>query len=183
MIRLDLARLGLDPNSGRAVVILKEEDGDRYLPIDIGPFEAQSISMAVEGITISRPLTHDLLLSIITSFGAKLTQVLIDDLKDHTFYAQLTMDVGDDGGRRTIEVDARPSDAIALALRARAPVYTLEKVLLQAGIRAESGDLDADEDGMEGAEPENGEAPGDEPDAANGGSGPAGDRDPGGEPH
>lgn len=145
MIRLDLARLGLDPNTGRAVVILKEDGGDRYLPIDIGPFEAQAISMAVEGISISRPLTHDLLLSVITSFGAKLTRVLIDDLRDQTFYAQLTMEVGSDGDRRTVEVDSRPSDAIALALRARAPVYALEKVLLQAGIHAEGLEDDEDE--------------------------------------
>ena len=116
------------------VVILKDLTMDRYLPIWIGPFEADAIAFAIQEVPIARPLTHDLLGSVISSLGGKVTQVVINELADETFFAKLIID---DNGRH-VEVDSRPSDAIALAIRAKVPIFVEDAVLDQAGMVFES---------------------------------------------
>ncbi len=112
------------------VVILKEKTSDRYLPIWIGPAEADAIAVKLQGVNVPRPLTHDLLQSIVDALGAKVNSILVNDLKNDTFYAKIILDV--DGGQ--MEVDSRPSDALALAVRVEVPIYVDEVVLDKAGI-------------------------------------------------
>ena len=125
-IQVDIMGLSTSPSSGGAyALILKEVNGLRRLPIIIGAFEAQSIALEMEGIKPPRPLTHDLLKNVMELLGASLTDVFINDLKDGTFYARLSLD--------TQEVDSRPSDAIALAVRYNVPIYVADKVMDEAG--------------------------------------------------
>jgi len=119
--------------SQHRIVVLKEMDNDRFLPIYIGPFEADAITIELQGVEVVRPLTHDLLKRMIETLGARVSHVVINDLRDDTFYARIVLDVD---GEET-EVDSRPSDAIALAVRARAPVFVAEDVMDRAGIIAE----------------------------------------------
>ena len=112
------------------VVILKEKGTDRYLPIWIGPAEADAIAVKLQGVNVPRPLTHDLRGSIIASLGAKLVRVVVSDLQNDTFYAKLGLQVNGS----TVEIDSRPSDAIALAVRAQVPIYAEETVLEKAGV-------------------------------------------------
>jgi len=112
------------------VVILKEKMAERYLPIWIGPAEADAIAVKLQGVNVPRPLTHDLLSSVIDTLGAKINSIIVTDLKNDTFYAKIILNV--DGGQ--IEVDSRPSDALALAVRAGAPIYVDDSVLDKAGI-------------------------------------------------
>jgi hypothetical protein len=114
----------------KRVVMLKEKDSSRYLPIWIGHFEADAIAIPMQKVPVSRPLTHDLLRSAIGALGARLERVVINDLADETFYAKLILD--QDG--KVLEVDARPSDAIALAVRAEVPIFVEDKVLESAGM-------------------------------------------------
>jgi bifunctional DNase/RNase len=114
----------------KRVVMLKEKESSRYLPIWIGHFEADAIAIPMQKVPVSRPLTHDLLRSAITTLGAKLVHVIINDLADETFYAKLILDQGG----KTVEVDARPSDAIALAIRAEVPIFVEDKVIDSAGM-------------------------------------------------
>ena len=125
------------------VVILKEKTADRYLPIWIGPAEADAIAAKLQGVTTPRPLTHDLLRSVLDALGARVDSVTVCDLKNDTFYAKITLDV--DGSQ--MEVDSRPSDALALAVRVNAPIYVDESVLDRAGILLdkETGKLVGDE--------------------------------------
>src|SRR6266545_1632570 len=125
----------------KRVVMLKEKDSTRYLPIWIGHFEADAIAIPMQKVPVSRPLTHDLLRSAIGALGAKLQRVVINDLADETFYAKLILD--QDG--KVLEVDARPSDAIALAVRAEVPIFVEDKVLESAGMV-----FDGEEDAAEG---------------------------------
>jgi bifunctional DNase/RNase len=127
----------------KRVVMLKEKHSTRYLPIWIGHFEADAIAIPMQKVPVSRPLTHDLLRLAISALGARLERVIINDLADETFYAKLILD--QDG--KAIEVDARPSDAIALAIRTEVPIFVEEKVLDTAGMVFD-GEADA-----EGAEP------------------------------
>ena len=112
------------------VVILKEKDSDRYLPIWIGPAEADAIAVKLQDISVPRPLTHDLLRSVIDTLGASVNHILVSDLESDTFYAKIIVSVNG----RSVEIDSRPSDAIALAVRAKVPIYAEEKVLDKAGI-------------------------------------------------
>jgi len=112
------------------VVILKEKLADRYLPIWIGPAEADAIAVKLQGVTVQRPLTHDLLYSAIDALGAAVDSIIISDLKNDTFYAKIILNI--DSGQ--MEIDSRPSDALALAVRAEVPIYTEEMVLDKAGI-------------------------------------------------
>jgi len=114
----------------KRVVMLKEKSSSRYLPIWIGHFEADAIAIPMQNVPVSRPLTHDLLKSVVSALGARLTQIVINDLADETFYAKLILDANG----RHVEVDSRPSDAIALAIRAKVPIYVEESVLDQAGM-------------------------------------------------
>ena len=112
------------------VVILREKTGERYVPIWIGPAEADAIVVKLQGTTVPRPLSHDLLYSIINALGATINFIVISDLKGDTFYANIVLKV--DGGQ--IEIDSRPSDALALAIRSEAPIYVDEIVLDKASI-------------------------------------------------
>ncbi|HJW87852.1 MAG TPA: bifunctional nuclease family protein [Dehalococcoidia bacterium] len=112
------------------VVILKEKSQDRYLPIWIGPAEADAIAVRLQEISVPRPLTHDLLKRVIETLGARLNFILVNDLKDDTFYARLFLRVDN----TDMEVDCRPSDALALAVRAQVPIFVEESVLDKAGI-------------------------------------------------
>ena len=112
------------------VVILKEKDSDRYLPIWIGPAEADAIAVKLQDISVPRPLTHDLLRSIIDTLGATVSHILVNDLESDTFYAKIIINVNGSSS----EIDSRPSDAIALAVRAQVPIYAEDKVLDKAGI-------------------------------------------------
>ena len=112
------------------VVILKEKESDRYLPIWIGPAEADAIAVKLQDVAVPRPLTHDLLGSIIDSLGASLNYVTVSDLQNDTFFAKLTLQVNG----KTVDVDSRPSDAIALAVRAQVPIHVADEVLNKAGI-------------------------------------------------
>jgi uncharacterized protein len=130
MLPVRVHSLGLDPTSNQPVVLLKEEEGLRVLPIWIGQPEATAILIAVEGVTPPRPMTHDLLLSTLVASGLELVRVEITRLEEGTFYAALVVR----GVDRTIVVDARPSDSIALAVRAGCPIFAAEEVLNHAGI-------------------------------------------------
>jgi uncharacterized protein len=112
------------------VVILKEKSSDRYLPIWIGPAEADAIAVQLQDVSVARPLTHDLLRSVIDNLGAHVTYILVNDLSNDTFYARIVLDVN--GG--PMEIDSRPSDAIALAVRAKVPIFADETVLSKAGV-------------------------------------------------
>ena len=117
------------------VVILKEMESNRHLPIWIGPAEADAIAVKLQGISVPRPLTHDLMQSVIDNLGAEISYIRINDLKNDTFFAKIGVSM--DG--KKVEVDSRPSDAIALAVRAQVPIYAEDNVLEKAGIQ-----LDAD---------------------------------------
>jgi bifunctional DNase/RNase len=113
------------------VVILREKDSDRYLPIWIGPAEADAIAVRLQEVAVARPLTHDLLRSVIDSLGAAVEYVVVNDLSNDTFFARIMLQL--DG--RNLEIDSRPSDAIALAVRAQVPIFADESVLDKAGVK------------------------------------------------
>jgi hypothetical protein len=117
--------LAIDPESKDPVVILKEVDGERTLPIWIGLLEAQAIASVLEGVTFSRPMTHDLIKSVIDSIELKVNRIVVSDLKDNTYYALISID----HKGRELSIDARPSDALALSLRVKAPIFVAEDVL------------------------------------------------------
>ncbi len=142
MIQVTVDSIRASLMSQRRVVILKDIDEERYLPIWIGPFEAEAITLELKQVELARPLTHDLLKSVITKMGGKVSHVLVDDLRDDTFYARIVLD---NNGHR-LEVDSRPSDAIALAVRTNAPIFVADSVMEQAGITPEEGISYADED-------------------------------------
>lgn len=127
MRQMKVDKLGIDLLTHDPVVILKDVEGSRYLPILIGPFEATAIALALEGTPVPRPLSHDLMRTIIESMQATLEQIVIYDIKDSTFFAKLLVRQNGD----TREIDARPSDGIALALRMQAPIYVADKIVLE----------------------------------------------------
>lgn len=124
MIPVRVGGLAIDERSKSPVVILQEIEGTRVLPIWIGPNEATAIHMELVGKRYQRPLTHDLLVSVIETLKAKVSRVVITDLKDTTFFANVYVD----GGHGAVPVDARPSDSIALALRTRVPIFVVDAV-------------------------------------------------------
>ena len=130
MIEMVIDSIRVSLMNYQRVVILKEKLADRYLPIWIGPAEADAIAVKLQGVTVPRPLTHDLLHSVIAALGANINSIIVSDLKNDTFYAKVILNV--DGGQ--MEVDSRPSDALALAVRADVPIYADETVLDKAGI-------------------------------------------------
>lgn len=137
MVRVDIDSVRVSLMSQHRVVVLKDVDTTRYLPIWIGPFEADAITIELQDVEVARPLTHDLLKAAIEKLGAEVERVSITELRNDTFYAEITLSVN---GRR-MEIDSRPSDAIALAVRAEVPVYVDEAVMAQAAITPEP-DLD-----------------------------------------
>lgn len=116
--------------SNQPIVLLREQDGERHLPIWIGGAEATAIATALEGVTPPRPLTHDLMRAVLDAVGASATRVVITEMRDSVFYADLALDISG----REVHVSSRPSDAIALAVRTGTPVYALESVLEDAGV-------------------------------------------------
>ena len=125
LVRMELSQIRIDEKRGEQVIVLKEKNGKRLLPIVIGILEATAIKMEISGYQPPRPLTHDLLNSTILELGATLTQVVVVKLEQNIFYAKLMIETSDD---RTIEVDARPSDSIALAIQVKAPIFVRKKV-------------------------------------------------------
>lgn len=133
IIAVKVERVTLDTTNNRFVVILRDELNDRWLPIVVGPAEAQAIAFELEHVSPPRPMTHDLMKNLVISLDAKIVKVVVCDLRDNTYYA--TIDLKQNGSEN--EIDARPSDAIALALRAQAPIFVEEKVMEQAAITEE----------------------------------------------
>ena len=133
LVRMELSQIRIDEKRGEQVIVLKEKNGKRLLPIVIGILEATAIKMEISGYEPPRPLTHDLLNSTIQGLGATLIQVVVVKLEQNIFYAKLVIGVSDS---RTVEVDARPSDSIALAVRAKAPIYVSRTVLDQVSLQA-----------------------------------------------
>ena len=129
VVEVKINGLALDAQAKSHVVILKEKDGERVLPIWIGPAEAQAIARELAGQRFQRPLTHDLLANIVEGLKAKVTRVVIAELKDNTFFAHLLLDR--DG--EAVVIDARPSDSIAVALRCGADIFVNEKLLNEPG--------------------------------------------------
>jgi bifunctional DNase/RNase len=141
LVEMSIRGLMIDPITNMPIVILKDADDQRTLPIWVGPVEANAIAIQMENITTPRPMTHDLLVRVMADLGATLDRVVVADLSENTFYAQLVL-------RRAevvVVVDARPSDALALALRTKARVFVSEHVL----DRAQSLDTSAEQANQE----------------------------------
>lgn len=132
-----------DPTTNSPVLILKDDEG-RILPIWIGPYEAYAIVTEMEGVDLARPMTHDLMADFLSVLGATVDRVVISELVDKTFYSQVIIETKD----ATFPVDSRPSDAVALALRTRSPIYVLREVLDEGGIL----ESDIEGDGGDSAE-------------------------------
>lgn len=129
-IQCDILGLSTSPSTGGAyAIVLKEIEGVRRLPIIIGSFEAQAIALEIEGMKPPRPLTHDLLKQVIDNLGGTVVEVIVSELRENTFYAKIILEISG----LTNEIDARPSDAIALAVRTQSPIYVAETVLESAG--------------------------------------------------
>ncbi|HXF95092.1 MAG TPA: bifunctional nuclease family protein [Gemmatimonadales bacterium] len=148
MVEVRVAHLGLDRTTNTPVVILQEQQGERVLPIWIGPAEASAIAMELAGVKFSRPLTHDLLKQVILGLGADLRKVIITQVKDNTYYAELHIYRGDS----VIQIDARPSDSIAVALRLKAPIFTSENLLALTTV--ETSEVQGDATQGEGLDPD-----------------------------
>ena len=128
-VRMELSRILIADQHDLNVIELLEVDGERTFPILIGVVEAEAIKRRLQGIELKRPLTHELMMSIIDAFGGTLREIRINDLDDHTFFALLIVDTDDD---RVMEIDSRPSDAIALAVAAEIPIFVEESVIESA---------------------------------------------------
>lgn len=140
MLEVEVASLGLDKSSNTPVVILKEKEGEGVLPIWIGPGEASAIAMKLAGIEFSRPLTHDLLTTVVEGLGSELVRVLITKVVDNTYYASLVFRQNGE----MISIDSRPSDSIALALRAEAPIYADQELMELTAVEIEEAQLEAE---------------------------------------
>ncbi|MBF6589200.1 MAG: bifunctional nuclease family protein [Ktedonobacterales bacterium] len=136
MVEMSVESVRINLATNQRVVILKEPQAERYLFIWIANPEAYSIAMELQGTTSQRPLTHDLLKSVINELGGKMTSIIINDLADDIFFARLVLDANG----RHVEIDARPSDAIALAVRFKVPILVEENVLTQAGVTLQEGE-------------------------------------------
>ena len=130
MIEMTIDSIRVSMMNYQRVVILKEKADGRYLPIWIGPAEADAIAVKLHDITVSRPMTHDLLQSVITRLGAIVNSIIVTDLINDTFYARIILEVSGE----CLEIDSRPSDALALAVRVDVPIYAEESVLDRAAI-------------------------------------------------
>jgi bifunctional DNase/RNase len=138
---MELLGVRLEIPANAPVVLLREQTGQRVLPIYIGPEEAKAIALALEGVVPPRPLTHDLLRDTLAALGADVTRVSVTELRDRTFYAELELRLNG----QTVRVSSRPSDAIALAVRVDAPIYASEQVLDEAASPPEEPEGDPEE--------------------------------------
>ena len=130
MIEMTIESIRVSLMNYQRVVILKEKSSDRYLPIWIGPAEADAIAVQLQEVSVARPLTHDLLRSAIETLGAQVNHILVNDLSNDTFYARIVLDFNG----APMEIDSRPSDALALAVRVKVPIFADEGVLERAGV-------------------------------------------------
>jgi len=128
VLQMVVKGLTLDPLTNMPIIILKDVEGNRALPIWIGPTEANAIAMEMEHITTPRPLTHDLIRNILEGLKTKVSRIVVNDLRDNTFYAVIFLAMNG----TEVAIDSRPSDAIALALRVKAPIFVAEKVIREA---------------------------------------------------
>jgi bifunctional DNase/RNase len=152
-IEMTIKGLMVDPITNMPIVILRDKDGQRVLPIWVGVFEANAIALQIENVTPQRPMTHDLLNNVIHDLKADIKKVVVSDLKENTFYALIHLSLGGE----TMVIDARPSDAIALALRARAPIYVEDTVIDNAktvDLAPERGDSERLQKWLENLDPE-----------------------------
>ena len=133
MIEVTIDSIRVSLLSQNRIVVLKEENSERFLPIWIGRFEADAITLQLQGMEAPRPLTHDLLKSVIETLGGEVMHILISSLERNTYFARIVLDVNGD----SVEIDSRPSDAIALAVRVNAPIFVAEEVMEQAGMLPE----------------------------------------------
>ena len=131
IVQVELSKIIIDEKRQDQIIVLKEKAGKRQFPIVIGFLEASSIKMKLSGLEVPRPMTHDLLISTIEALGAKVEKIVVDGLIENTFHAKLILNTSEG---RTREIDSRPSDAIALAVRAHAPIFVDEEVLKKASI-------------------------------------------------
>jgi bifunctional DNase/RNase len=153
LVEMTIKGLMVDPITNMPIVILKDKEGERVLPIWVGIFEANAIALQIENVATPRPMTHDLLRNIITDLDGQVERIVVSDLKDNTFYAIIHLTVR---GER-VAIDARPSDAIALALRTRAPILVEETVIDNAktvDFTADRADNDRLQKWLEGLDPE-----------------------------
>jgi hypothetical protein len=127
-VEMTIKGLMVDPVTHMPIIILRDREGQRVLPIWVGIFEANAIALQMENISTPRPMTHDLLRHVIEDLGGTVTKIVIADLRDNTFFALIHVQTGTD----SLAIDARPSDAIALALRTEAPIFVAQSVLEQA---------------------------------------------------
>jgi bifunctional DNase/RNase len=139
MIEVIIDSIRVSLMSQHRIVVLKDSDTDRYLPIWIGPCEADAITTELQELPPQRPLTHDLLKNVIREMGGSVVHILVSDLRNDVYYARIVVDVS---GKRT-EIDARPSDAIALAVRVKAPIFVADTVMEKAAIEPEE-DVEAE---------------------------------------
>jgi len=125
IIEMELNKIRIDENRGEQVIVLKEKEGERILPIVIGIMEVTAIKMKISGVNTPRPMTHDLFCNAISQIGARIDSIVITKLENNTFFAKLVISVDS----RTVEIDARPSDSIAIAIRSKAKIFADEQVL------------------------------------------------------
>jgi bifunctional DNase/RNase len=133
MIRVEIDSVRVSLMSQQRIVILKDTESDRYLPIWIGPCEADAITVELQNVEVARPLTHDLLRSVISAMGANVDHIVVSDLRNDVFYARVVIH---QNGQR-LEIDSRPSDAIALAVRVKVPIFVSDEVMDRAAITPE----------------------------------------------
>ncbi len=138
MIELELVGVRVELPHNQPIVLLKEQTGERFLPIWIGAVEATAIAFALQGVVTARPMTHDLMRDLLAGLHVSVDRVVVTELREGTFYAEIQMT--SDG--ESVVVSSRPSDAIALAVRATAPIYADESVLAEAGIEIEDEEED-----------------------------------------
>ena len=134
MIQMKVMGIALDTRTGSPIVVLNDMENRRALPIWIGSAEASAIIRKIENLSVSRPMTHDLIIDVIKKTGYKLEKIEINNVEKETYFATLFFVNGDD----TIEIDSRPSDAIAIAMRADAPIYVTSKVLMSGGVSTDT---------------------------------------------
>ncbi|MGD2103862.1 MAG: bifunctional nuclease family protein [Anaerolineae bacterium] len=142
MIEVEIDSIRVSLMSEHRVIVLKALEKQLYLPIWIGPYEAEAIAIRLKNVDISRPLTHDLLNNVIGEMGGDISHILVSDLRDDTFYAVINVNVNG----ATLEIDSRPSDAIALAVRAGVPIFVAETVMDQASITPEEDIIEGDQE-------------------------------------
>jgi uncharacterized protein len=144
MVEMGVESVRVSTSGMQRVVVLKEKETERYLLIWVGTPEAGAIALSMQGVPVARPMTHDLLRNVIDAMGGTVRRILINDLVDNTYYARIVLDV--DG--KTVEIDSRPSDAIALALRTQSSIFVEERVLDEAGIMPSATESKSDDEDL-----------------------------------